>query len=93
MQSLHDYIASQISYHLKDRGVVVMYDKWEELRPFFGELAGDRPRDDDDRDRYNRQRYPAGPADGSVVAAGAKSLRSNRGAPHRSCGGGVGGIL
>src|ERR1017187_6765687 len=40
MHPLHDYIASQISERLKDRGVVVMYDKREELRPFFSELAG-----------------------------------------------------
>ena len=40
MHPLHDYIASQISERLKDRGVVVMYDKREELRPFFIELAG-----------------------------------------------------
>ena len=40
MHPLHDYITSQISDRLKDRGVVVMYDKREELRPFFGELTG-----------------------------------------------------
>jgi hypothetical protein len=40
MHPLHDYIASQISERLKDRGVVVMYDKREELRPFFSELGG-----------------------------------------------------
>jgi hypothetical protein len=39
MHPLHDYIASQISERLKDRRVVVMYDKREELRPFFDELA------------------------------------------------------
>jgi hypothetical protein len=36
---LHDYIAAQISDRLKARRVVVMYDKREELRPFFNELA------------------------------------------------------
>ena len=40
MHPLHDYIASQISERLKARGVVVMYDKREELRPFFSEIAG-----------------------------------------------------
>ena len=37
---LQTLIASQISERLKDRGVVVMYDKREELRPFFNELRG-----------------------------------------------------
>jgi hypothetical protein len=40
MHPLHDYIAGQIADRLKDRRVVVMYDKREELRPFFEELAG-----------------------------------------------------
>jgi len=40
MHPLHDYIASQISERLKDRGVVLMYDKREELRPFFIEFVG-----------------------------------------------------
>jgi hypothetical protein len=39
MHPLHDYIAGQISDRLKARRVVVMYDKREELRPFFLELA------------------------------------------------------
>ena len=39
MHALHEYIASQIGDRLKERRVVVMYDKREELRPFFGELA------------------------------------------------------
>jgi hypothetical protein len=39
MHPLHDYIAGQISDRLKARRVVVMYDKREELRPFFNELA------------------------------------------------------
>jgi hypothetical protein len=41
MHPLHDYIAGQISDRLKGRRVVVMYDKREELRPFFKELASD----------------------------------------------------
>jgi hypothetical protein len=41
MNPLHDYIASQISDRLKTRRVVVMYDKREELRPFFNELAAE----------------------------------------------------
>jgi hypothetical protein len=40
MHPLHDYIASQIAERLKDRRVVVMYDKREELKLFFNELAG-----------------------------------------------------
>lgn len=40
MHPLHHYIAGQIAERLKDRRVVVMYDKREELRPFFNELAG-----------------------------------------------------
>lgn len=39
MHLLHDYIAGQIGDRLKARRVVVMYDKREELRPFFKELA------------------------------------------------------
>jgi hypothetical protein len=39
MHPLHDYIASQIGERLTDRRVVVMYDKREELRAFFAELA------------------------------------------------------
>src|SRR5665213_1351792 len=39
MHPLHDYIAGQISERLKARRVVVMYDKREELGPFFKELA------------------------------------------------------
>ena len=38
MHPLHDYIANQISERLKDRRVVVIYDRREELRPFFNEL-------------------------------------------------------
>jgi hypothetical protein len=41
MHPLHNYIAGQISDRLKARRVVVMYDKREELRPFFKELASD----------------------------------------------------
>lgn len=41
MNPLHDYIAGQISDRLKTRRVVVMYDKREELRPFFMELAAE----------------------------------------------------
>jgi hypothetical protein len=41
MHPLHDYIAGQISDRLKTRRVVVMYDKREELRPFFSELASE----------------------------------------------------
>jgi hypothetical protein len=41
MHPLHDYIAGQIGDRIKDRRVVVMYDKREELRPFFNELAND----------------------------------------------------
>jgi hypothetical protein len=41
MHPLHDYIAGQISDRLKARRVVVMYDKREELRPFFKELGSD----------------------------------------------------
>ena len=41
MHPLHDYIAGQIGERLKARRVVVMYDKREELRPFFNELAKD----------------------------------------------------
>src|SRR5882757_9604982 len=41
MHPLHDYIAGQISERLKAHRVVVMYDKREELRPFFRELASD----------------------------------------------------
>ena len=40
MHPLHHYIAGQIAERLKDRRVVVMYDKREELRPFFNEIAG-----------------------------------------------------
>lgn len=40
MHPLHDYIAGQIGDRLKDRRVVVMYDRREELRPFFDELSG-----------------------------------------------------
>ncbi|WP_038976331.1 PglZ domain-containing protein [Bradyrhizobium japonicum] len=39
MHPLHDYIAAQISDRIKDRHVVVMYDKREELRPFFSEVV------------------------------------------------------
>lgn len=39
MHPLHDYIANQIGDRIKDRRVVVMYDKREELRPFFAEIA------------------------------------------------------
>ncbi|WP_036025099.1 PglZ domain-containing protein [Bradyrhizobium yuanmingense] len=42
MHPLHDYIANQISDRIKDRRVVVMYDKREELRPFFAEIADGR---------------------------------------------------
>ena len=41
MHPLHDYIAGQIGDRLKARRVVVMYDKREELRPFFKELASE----------------------------------------------------
>jgi PglZ domain len=41
MHPLHDYIAGQISDRLKARRMVVMYDRREELRPFFNELAND----------------------------------------------------
>jgi hypothetical protein len=41
MHPLHDYIAGQISDRLKARRLVVMYDRREELRPFFNELAND----------------------------------------------------
>jgi hypothetical protein len=41
MNPLHDYIADQISDRLKTRRVVVMYDKREELRPFFNELTAE----------------------------------------------------
>jgi hypothetical protein len=40
MHPLHDYIAGQVAERLQDRRVVVMYDKREELRPFFSELVG-----------------------------------------------------
>jgi len=40
MHPLHEYIAGQIADRLMDRRVVVMYDKREELRPFFDELTG-----------------------------------------------------
>jgi hypothetical protein len=39
MHPLHDYIAGQIADRLKDRRVVVIYDKRGELKPFFAELA------------------------------------------------------
>lgn len=42
MHPLHDYIANQIGDRIKDRRVVVMYDKREELRPFFVEIADGR---------------------------------------------------
>ncbi len=40
MHPLHDYIVGQITERLKHRRVVVMYDKREELKTFFNELAG-----------------------------------------------------
>lgn len=40
MHPLHEYIAGQIADRLRERRVVVMYDKRDELRPFFNELAG-----------------------------------------------------
>jgi hypothetical protein len=40
MHPLYDYIANQIADRLKERRVVVMYDKREELRPFFTEMLG-----------------------------------------------------
>ncbi|NEU96932.1 PglZ domain-containing protein [Bradyrhizobium sp. UFLA 03-164] len=42
MHPLHEYIANQIGDRIKDRRVVVMYDKREELRPFFAEIADGR---------------------------------------------------
>ncbi|MCK1365187.1 PglZ domain-containing protein [Bradyrhizobium sp. 62] len=39
MHPLHQYIAGQISDRVKERRVVVMYDKRGELRPFFAELV------------------------------------------------------
>ncbi|MGX1423113.1 hypothetical protein AB7M59_003548 [Bradyrhizobium elkanii] len=42
MHPLHDYIANHIGDRIKDRRVVVMYDKREELRPFFAEIADGR---------------------------------------------------
>jgi hypothetical protein len=41
MHPLHDYIASQIADRLRDRRVVVMYDRRGELKPFFAELANE----------------------------------------------------
>lgn len=38
---LHAYIAGQIAEKLKERHVVVLYDKKEELRPFFDELTSE----------------------------------------------------
>ncbi|WP_316158597.1 MULTISPECIES: PglZ domain-containing protein [unclassified Bradyrhizobium] len=46
MHPLHDYIANQIGDRIKDRRVVVMYDKREELRPFFAEIADGRSSSD-----------------------------------------------
>jgi hypothetical protein len=46
MHPLHDYIASQISDRIKDRRVVIMYDKREEFRPFFAEIADGRSMND-----------------------------------------------
>ena len=46
MHPLHDYIANQIGDRIKDRRVVVMYDKREELRPFFAEIADGRSASD-----------------------------------------------
>lgn len=42
MHPLQDYIANQIGDRIKDYRVVVMYDKREELRPFFAEIADGR---------------------------------------------------
>ncbi|GAA0029125.1 PglZ domain-containing protein [Bradyrhizobium ottawaense] len=42
MHPLHDYIANQIGDRIKDRRVVVMYDKREELRSFFAEITEGR---------------------------------------------------
>src|ERR1700676_5063896 len=39
MHPLHDYIAGHVGDRLKERRVVGMYDKREELRPFFNELG------------------------------------------------------
>src|SRR5690242_13894621 len=39
MHPLHDYISGQIAERLKESRIVVMYDKREELRPFFSELS------------------------------------------------------
>lgn len=38
---LHSYIAGQIAEKLKDRHIVVLYDKKQELRPFFDELTSE----------------------------------------------------
>ena len=46
MHPLHDYIANQIGDRIKDRRVVVMYDRREELRPFFAEIADGRSASD-----------------------------------------------
>jgi hypothetical protein len=40
---LHTYIAGQIIERLRDRHVVVLYDRREELRPFIAELSADAP--------------------------------------------------
>src|ERR1700686_945504 len=37
---LHEYIAGQIADQIRNRHVVVIYDRNEELRPFFQELQG-----------------------------------------------------
>lgn len=37
---LHDYIATQLGRHLRDRRVVVWYDRRSEFRPFVRECAG-----------------------------------------------------
>lgn len=38
---LHTYIAGQVAEKLKERHIVVLYDKKEELRPFFDELTSE----------------------------------------------------
>lgn len=46
MHPLHDYIANQIGERIKDRRVVVIYDRREELRQFFAEIADGRSASD-----------------------------------------------
>jgi hypothetical protein len=41
MHPLHDYVASQIAKHLRERRVVVLYDRNGDLRPFMAEVGAD----------------------------------------------------